>query len=73
MGVVADHPVTLSNYWVILKIHLILLGCLAFVSMIVMEKLNIKGNIIIGIIVFSIIAWATGLAKFNGIVGIFHQ
>ena len=37
--------------------------------MIVMEKLNIKGNIIIGIIVFSIIAWATGLAKFNGVVG----
>ena len=37
--------------------------------MIVMEKLNIKGNIIIGIIVFSIIAWASGLAKFNGVVG----
>jgi len=37
--------------------------------MIIMEKLNVKGNIIIGIIVFSIIAWATGLAKFNGVVG----
>ena len=29
--------------------------------------MNVKGNIIIGILVFSIIAWATGLAKFNGI------
>jgi adenine/guanine/hypoxanthine permease len=68
MGVVADHPVTLVTLGDI-KNPLILLGCLAFVSMIVMEKLNIKGNIIIGIIVFSIIAWATGLAKFNGVVG----
>ena len=37
--------------------------------MIVMEKFKIKGNIIIGIIAFSIIAWVTGLAKFNGVVG----
>ena len=37
--------------------------------MIVLEKMKIKGNIIIGILVFSIIAWATGLAKFNGVVG----
>ena len=35
--------------------------------MIVLEKLNVKGNIIIGILVFSIIAWAAGLAKFNGL------
>ena len=68
MGVVADHPVTLVTLGDI-KNPLIILGCLAFVSMIVMEKLNIKGNIIIGIIVFSIIAWASGLAKFNGVVG----
>jgi AGZA family xanthine/uracil permease-like MFS transporter len=68
MGVVADHPVTLVTLGDI-KNPLILLGCLAFVSMIVMEKLNIKGNIIIGILAFSIIAWASGLAKFNGIVG----
>ena len=68
MGVVADHPVTLVTIGD-MKNPLILLGCLAFVSMIVMEKLNMKGNIIIGIIVFSIIAWATGLAKFNGVVG----
>ena len=68
MGVVADHPVTLVTIGD-MKNPLILLACLAFVSMIVMEKLKVKGNIIIGIIVFSIIAWATGLAKFNGVVG----
>ena len=36
--------------------------------MIVMEKMKIKGNIIIGIIVFSAIAWITGLGNFNGVV-----
>ena len=35
--------------------------------MIVMEKYKIS-NIIIGIIVFSAIAWITGLGKFNGVV-----
>ncbi len=37
--------------------------------MIVLEKMKIRGNIIIGILLFSIIAWSTGLAKFNGVVG----
>jgi AGZA family xanthine/uracil permease-like MFS transporter len=37
--------------------------------MIVLEKLKIKGNIIIGIIVFSAIAWIFGLAEFKGVVG----
>ena len=68
MGVVGDHPVTLVTLGDI-KNPLVLLGCLAFVTMIVLEKQKIKGNIIIGILVFSIIAWATGLAKFNGVVG----
>ena len=47
---------------------LLLLGAGAFISMIVMEKMKIKGNIIIGIIVFSVIAWVLGLGKFNGVV-----
>jgi AGZA family xanthine/uracil permease-like MFS transporter len=68
MGVVGDHPVTLVTIGDI-KNPLVLLGCLAFVVMIVLEKMKVKGNIIIGILGFSIIAWATGLAKFNGIVG----
>ena len=68
MGVVGDHPVTLVTLGDI-KNPLVILGCLTFVAIIVMEKLNIKGNIIIGIIIFSIIAWVSGLAKFNGVVG----
>jgi AGZA family xanthine/uracil permease-like MFS transporter len=67
MGVVVDHPVTLVTLGD-MKNPLILLACLAFVSMVVLEVLKVKGNIIIGILVFSIIAWATGLAKFNGVV-----
>ena len=42
------------------------MACLAFVT-VVLEKLKIKGNIIIGILIFSIIAWILGLAKFNGV------
>jgi len=67
MGVVVDHPVTLVTIGD-MKNPLILLACLAFVSMVVLEVLKVRGNIIIGILVFSIIAWATGLAKFNGVV-----
>jgi len=67
MGVVGDHPVTLVTLGDI-KNPLVLLGCLAFVVMIVLEKMKVRGNIIIGILVFSIIAWITGLAKFNGLV-----
>jgi len=67
MGVVGDHPVTLVTLGDI-KNPLVILGCLAFVSMVVMEKMKIRGNIIIGILVFSVIAWITGLAKFNGVV-----
>ena len=37
--------------------------------MIVLEKMKIKGNIIIGILVFSAIAWIFGLAEFKGVVG----
>ena len=65
MGVVGDHPVTLVTIGDI-KNPLVLLGCLAFVAMVVLEKMKVKGNIIIGILVFSTIAWASGLAKFNG-------
>jgi len=68
MGVVADHPVTLVTLGD-LKSPIVLLAALAFVVMIVLEKMKIKGNIIIGIIVFSAIAWIFGLAKFNGVVG----
>jgi AGZA family xanthine/uracil permease-like MFS transporter len=67
MGVVVDNPATLVSIGD-MKNPLVLLACLAFVSMVVLEVLKVKGNIIIGILVFSIIAWGTGLAKFNGVV-----
>jgi len=67
MGLTADHPVTLVTLGD-LSNPLLLLGAGAFVSMIVMEKLNIKGNIIIGILGFSIIAWIFGFANFNGVM-----
>ncbi|MGB9878931.1 MAG: solute carrier family 23 protein, partial [Candidatus Pelagibacter ubique] len=66
MEVVVDNPVTLVQLGD-LSDPLVLLGCAAFILMVVLEKMKIKGNIIIGILLFSIIAWATGLAKFNGI------
>ena len=68
MGLTADNPVTLVQLGD-LSNPLLLLGAGAFISMIVMEKKGIKGNIIIGIIAFSIIAWITGYGQFNGVVG----
>jgi AGZA family xanthine/uracil permease-like MFS transporter len=67
MGLTSDHPVTLVTLGD-LSNPLLLLGAAAFISMIVMEKLNIKGNIIIAIIGFSIIAWIFGFANFNGVM-----
>ena len=67
MGLTADNPVTLVQLGD-LSNPLLLLGAGAFISMIVMEKFKIKGNIIIGILVFSAIAWITGVGKLNGIV-----
>ena len=67
MGLTADHPVTLVTLGD-LSNPLTLLGAGAFISMIVMEKMKIKGNIIIGIVAFSAIAWVTGLGNFNGVM-----
>ena len=67
MGLTADNPVTLVQLGDMSN-PLLLLGAGAFISMIVMEKFKIKGNIIIGIVLFSAIAWVTGLGKFNGVV-----
>ena len=66
-GLTTDNPVVLVQLGDVSN-PMLLLGAGAFISMIVMEKMKIKGNIIIGIIVFSAIAWITGLGNFNGIV-----
>ncbi len=67
MGLTADNPVTLVQLGDMSN-PLLLLGAGAFISMIVMEKFNVKGNIIIGIVAFSAIAWVTGIGKFNGVI-----
>ena len=67
MGLTSDDPVVLVKLGN-LSNPLTLLGAAAFISMIVMEKMKIKGNIIIGIVAFSIIAWLGGWANFNGVV-----
>ena len=67
MGLTANDDVVLVRLGDVSN-PMLLLGAGAFVSMIVMEKMKIRGNIIIGIIIFSIIAWIAGLAKFNGVV-----
>ena len=67
MGITADHPVTLVTLGN-LKNPMLLLGAAAFLTMVVLEKRGIKGGIIISIIVWSVVAWVLGLAKFNGIV-----
>ena len=67
MGLTSDNPATLVGLGD-LSNPLLLLGAGAFVSMIVMEKKGIKGNIIIGILLFSVIAWVTGLGSFYGVV-----
>ena len=41
----------------------------AFVSMIVLRKVKYKRKYYNRYFVFSIIAWVTGLGKFNGVVG----
>ena len=66
MGLTSDNPVVLVQLGD-LSNPLTLLGAAAFISMIVMEKMKIKGNIIIGIVGFSIIAWLGGWANFNGV------
>jgi adenine/guanine/hypoxanthine permease len=68
MGITADHPVTLVTLGN-LKSPIVLVACFAFISMIVLEKLKVKGNIIIGILFFSAVCWVSGIAKFNGVVG----
>jgi AGZA family xanthine/uracil permease-like MFS transporter len=67
MGLTSDNPVVLVQLGD-LSNPLTLLGAAAFISMIVMEKMKIKGNIIIGIVAFSVIAWLGGWANFNGVV-----
>ena len=67
MGLTADNPVTLVQLGD-LSNPLLLLGAGCFIACCVLEKMKVKGNIIISIILFSVIAWIGGWGKFNGVV-----
>ncbi len=72
MAVIKDAPITLVQLGDMTS-PMTILACAALIFIVVLQKLNLgmisKGSIIIGIILFSTIAWVTGLAKFNGVVG----
>ncbi len=82
IGLSVDHPVTLVTIGDMTN-PLLILGCLAFVAMIVLEKYRVKGNILLAILIFSIIAWlpmwdftgatiegGSSLSKFNGVFSV---
>ena len=72
MKVIADAPVTLVQLGDLTS-PMTMLACAALIFIVVLQKLNLgwisRASIIIGIILFSTIAWVTGLAKFNGVFG----
>ena len=72
MKVIADAPVTLVQLGDLTK-PMTILACVALIFIVVLQKLNLgwisRASIIIGILLFSTIAWVTGLAKFNGVFG----
>jgi len=67
-GVVVDHQATLVGLgeFTSLPVILFLVG---FSIMVVLDKLRVPGGIVIGIIVVSIIGWATGTTELAGVVG----
>ena len=67
-GVVVDNPATLVGLGDISSWPVLLAG-LGFAIMAIADKRQIPGAIIIGILAVSIIAWVTGIADLNGVVG----
>ncbi len=67
-GVVVDNPATLVGLGDLSSAPVLLAG-LGFVGMVVLDRLNVPGAIVISILVISVIAWIFGLADFQGIVG----
>jgi AGZA family xanthine/uracil permease-like MFS transporter len=67
-GVVVSSPDTVVAIGDLANWKIALAG-LGFVLMAVLDRLNVKGSIVIAILGVSIIAWVTGLAPFAGVVG----
>ena len=66
-GVVVDNPATLVGLGDLSSWPL--LAGLGFAIMAILDKRKVPGAIIIGILAVSIIAWVTGIASLNGVVG----
>ena len=67
-GVVVDNPATLVGLGDLSSWPVLLAG-LGFAIMAILDKRKVPGAIIIGILAVSIIAWVTGIASLNGVVG----
>ena len=67
-GVVVDNPATLVGLGDVTSWPVLLTG-LGFIVMAVLDKRKVPGAIILGILVVSIIAWATGISQLNGLAG----
>tara|TARA_B100001094_G_scaffold60705_1_gene56283 strand:+ start:21175 stop:22467 length:1293 start_codon:yes stop_codon:yes gene_type:complete len=67
-GVVVDNPATLVGLGDISSWPVLLAG-LGFALMAILDKRGVPGSIIIGILAVSVIAWITGIADLNGVVG----
>ena len=67
-GIVVDNPATLVGLGDVTSMPVLLAG-IGFVIMAVLDRRGVPGAIIIGILAVSIIAWMTGTASFNGVVG----
>ena len=65
-GIIVDNPDTLVGLGRLDNIEL-LLSLVGLVVMAGLDARNIKGSILIGILVISIIGWGSGLAEFGGI------
>lgn len=68
-GIVVDNPATLVGLGDITS-PTVLLAFAGLIIMAVLDRLNIPGSVIIGIIVVAVIAWITGLADISGIVDV---
>ena len=67
-GVVVDNPATLVGLGDVTSWPVLLTG-LGFIIMAVLDKRQVPGAIIIGILAVSAIAWATGISQLNGLAG----
>lgn len=66
-GIVVDNPATLVGLGS-LKATGPLLAILGFFIIAVLDALRVKGAILIGILVVTILSWVTGVSQFQGIV-----